>query len=250
MTYLEEVLKQQEVPPIVHEMLRTRREILETSLQHRWAEGSPRFYYGGSFGKKTMIASQFDLDLVIYFPPQTKSNIQTLYEQVEQRLREAGHAALRRNVAVRLQYVEGFHVDVVPGIATDETHEYADLWATEKARTKRTSIKRHIRTIRESNQREVIRLLKLWRWRNRVPIGSFILELATIKALQSKPDLTLEDKFRLSLIYLRDKFMEATLVDPANPQNIVSADLDEAAKLPVVEAATKSANTPTSQIIW
>jgi hypothetical protein len=249
LAYLDDVLASQDVPELVMEMLRTRRELLESSLRGRWACGNPRFYYGGSLGKKTMIASQFDLDLVVYFPATATYSGLQIFELVERRLREAGHAALRHNVAIRLQYVAGFHVDVVPGTAVDDSYEYARLWAIEAGRPRLTSIRRHIRMVRESGQRDVIRLLKLWRWRHRVPVGSFALELATMQALGSDGG-GLEDRFRRALEFLRDRFMEARLVDPANPENDISEDLDYAAKRPVVLAATQAAGMRLEEIVW
>ena len=76
----------------------------------------PRFYYGGSFGKKTMIAAQFDLDVVVYFPAGSDSPA-ALYEAVEGRLRASGLHVARHNVALRLRYTPGWHIDVVPARA-------------------------------------------------------------------------------------------------------------------------------------
>jgi hypothetical protein len=105
-------------------------------------------YYGGSFGKKTLIAAHFDLDLVIYFPA---GDPKELYAAVERRLRAAGHAPSRHNVALRLAYTRGLHVDVVPGRALDETYSYADLYANERDTTRRTSLKAHTRKWRIGN---------------------------------------------------------------------------------------------------
>ena len=141
MSYLDEVLEAQRVDGVIEEALRARRQSIQEALAGGWAQGAPRFYYGGSFGKKTLIAAHFDLDLVIYFPA---GDPKELYAAVERRLRAACHAPSRHNVALRLAYTRGLHVDVVPGRALDETYRYADLYANDRDTTRRTSLKAHI----------------------------------------------------------------------------------------------------------
>src|SRR5215813_5801280 len=98
MSYLADILEQQRVAPAIEAAVRARRVEVERMLQ---GEGRPRFYYGGSYGKHTMIAAQFDLDVVVYFPPDTAASPEALYDAVERRLRAAGHHAARHNVALR-----------------------------------------------------------------------------------------------------------------------------------------------------
>src|SRR6185369_2289629 len=135
--YLEEVLESQRVGAEIEAAVRARRAEVEAMLV---GAGPARFYYGGSFAKRTAIAASFDLDVVIYFADGRPKEI---YESVEARLRAAGHSVLRHNVALRLQYTPGWRVDVVPGRAHDDTFEYADLWAAERAAERQTSLKRH-----------------------------------------------------------------------------------------------------------
>ena len=166
-----------------------------------------------------MIAAQFDLDVVVYFPAETKDGPRALYEAVERRLRGAGHAVLRHNVALRLQYTPAWHIDVVPGRALDESYEYANLWASEREATRQTSLKAHIAMARDGD-REVIQLLKLWRWRNAAPVGSFVLELA---AERGRGTGTLPERFTRVLRVLA-RLPDVRLVDPANSGNVVTDD--------------------------
>jgi len=247
MSYLEEVLEAQRVDGLIEEALRARRQSIEEALTGGWAEGAPRFYYGGSFGKKTLIAAHFDLDLVIYFPA---GDPKELYTAVERRLRAANHASSRHNVALRLAYTQGMHVDVVPGRALDGTYYYAELYANDRGSTRRTSLKAHIDLAR-SGDRSTIRLLKLWRWRHGVPVGSFVLELAAAHALARGPAATLEDKLECVLRFLAERFLEARLVDPANPENVVTDDLREADKGLVMSAAQSAVRAPGWEwVVW
>jgi hypothetical protein len=247
MSYLEEVLEGQCVDGVIEEALRARRQTLQEALTGGWGEGAPRFYYGGSFGKKTLIAAHFDLDLVIYFPA---GDPKELYAAVERRLREANHAPSRHNVALRLAYTKGLHVDVVPGRALDETYYYADLYANDRGTTRRTSLKAHIDLAR-SGDRSIIRLLKLWRWRHGVPVGSFVLELAAAHALAGGKGRTLEDKLECVLRFLADSWLDARLVDPANPENVVTDDMREPDKALVMSAAQNAVKAPGWEwVVW
>ena len=223
--------------------MRARRAGIEEILRGGW---SPRFYYGGSYAKKTMIAAQFDLDVVVYFPAGTADGPRALYEAVERRLRGAGHAVLRHNVALRLQYTPGWHIDVVPGRALDESYEYANLWASEREATRQTSLKAHIAMARDGD-RDVIRLLKLWRCRNAAPVGSFVLELA---AERGRGTGTLAERFTRVLRVLA-RLPEVRLVDPANSANVVTDDLEWARKAAIAEAAEQALGAGSwDRVVW
>jgi hypothetical protein len=235
--YLEELLESQRVGPEIEAAVRARRAEIEPILTARgW---SPRIYYGGSYAKRTMIAAQFDLDLVVYFPRATPQSPRDLYASVEDRLRGAGHHVLRHNVALRLQYTPGWHIDVVPGRALDDSYEYADLWSADRGATRQTSLKRHIELARNGN-RDLIRLLKLWRRRHLAPIPSFALELIAARATDFRDALQL----LANLEHLR-------LVDPANSNNIVTDDLHPTRKQHTADLAVRSLNeTSLDRVIW
>jgi hypothetical protein len=249
MTYLEEMLESQRVDGAIEDALRARRAAVEQILGG-WPDGEPRFYYGGSFGKRTMIAAHFDLDVVVYFPPHTNDPPRALYAAVERRLRDAGHTPVRHNVSLRLRYTPGWHVDVVPGRALDDTYRYADLYAAEVDATRQTSLKVHIELAR-SGDRDTLKVLKLWRWRNAVPVGSFILELAAARALRDSDGATLEDRVERVLRFLADEYVDARLVDPANSNNVVSDDVHFLQKSPVADAARAALDAGRwERIVW
>jgi hypothetical protein len=183
---------------------------------------------------------------VIYF---AEGRPRELYQSVEARLRAAGHAVLRHNVALRLQYTPGWRVDVVPGRAHDDTFEYADLWASERGAPRQTSLKRHVELAR-SGDRDVVRLLKLWRVRHGVPIGSFVLELAVARALRGVAGMPLETRFR-RVLDLLCRFEEIRLVDPANSANVVTDDIEWPRKRAVAELAARAAGEASwERVIW
>ncbi len=251
MSYLQQVLESQRVSPEAENTLRRIRDELERVLRGNWDTGDPRFYYGGSFGKRTMIRDSFDLDLVVYFPQTDRFTVRAFYEAVEKRLKDKGYITRRHNVAIRLPYQNGFHVDVVPGRAMDADYKYANLYASEQDTTKKTSIKIHIDFVRNGGHRDVIKLMKLWRLRHDVPISSFVLELAIAQALYNSRSTTLEDRVLEVLQFLQDSYVRARLVDPANTNNVVSNDVSYADKIKVQSAAQWSLRQRTwASIIW
>lgn len=251
MGYLDDVIRAQTLSQNEIDVLRNCRDRIETDLRGNWNTGDPRFYYGGSFAKNTMIKAAYDLDIVVYFPSSANYSLKSIYEGVEQRLQQKGYKTKRTNVAVRLPYDNGFNIDVVPGRAIDTTYIDANLYSTEKDSQKKTSIKKHIDLVRKNGgYQEVIKLLKLWRQRNGLSIGSFPLELATSNALAGNRG-DLENRFWTALQYLKDNFTTARLVDPANSANVVSDDLSYSTKQAVTYAAQVSCSKQSwNQIVW
>jgi hypothetical protein len=247
-TFLQAVLESQRVEGAIEDAVRARRAGVEEMLRGGWSGGGPRFYTGGSFAKRTAIASQFDLDAVVYFPPETRETPRELYEAVERRLRAAGHVPERRNVSLRLRYTPGWHIDVVPGRAADADFEYARLWAAEREATRQTSLKRHIAFARGLD-RDTLRLLKLWRWRNAVAAGSFVMELAAERALRGFTG-TVEERFARVLRWLAEEFEGARLVDPANSANVVSEEMEPWRKREIAGAAAAAISGPWARAVW
>ncbi|MDQ3624878.1 MAG: hypothetical protein M3463_20760 [Verrucomicrobiota bacterium] len=250
MSYLSGLLDTYAVPSGVEDVFRTNRERIEGVLTGNWATGNPRFYYGGSFIKRTMISADYDLDLVVYFAPTDRFTVRQFYESVEQRLKQYGYIAHRHNVAIRLPY-EGFHIDVVPGRAIDNTYRYANLYASERNTTKQTSLKVHIDLVRDGENHDAIKILKLWRRCHGVPLRSFVLELAIREALFNHRDTDLGDRVWKFLGWLHTSFAGARLVDPANSNNVISDDISAGDKQAIVAAAARSrAQQNWQQIVW
>src|ERR1051325_4596704 len=122
----------------------------------------------------------------MYFPSSEYRTLRNLFNSVHQSLVQAGYIVQPKNVALRLPYEGGFHIDVVPGKAQDYSFRYATLYKSEEDGTRQTSIKVHIDSVRDSNAREIIKLTKLWRFRHSMPWQSFALEQTVIRALQGK----------------------------------------------------------------
>lgn len=215
--YLESLLAGQILTPAELAQLQELRSLIEGQLST--FEGTPRFYYAGSYGKDTIIRSSYDLDIVMYWPHDTPYTLVGLFSAVGDSLRKNWTVVQPKTVAWRLPFNDGFHVDVVPGRAIDRGFRYANLYRTDTGQSLQTSIKVHIENVRRSGRRELIRLLKLWRFRRSVPVRSFVLELMAIEGAKGTSLTELEPQLSAALIHIRDHMQTGSVQDPANSNN-------------------------------
>lgn len=226
--------------------LRQLREKIEGVLRNEYGS-YPRFYYGGSYGKKTMIRAAFDLDIVIYFPPTETSTLKTIYRSVHQTLIDADYQVNPKTVSLQLPYNEGFHIDVVPGRAQDNTYYYATLYKNGEDSTRQTSIKIHIDSVRDC--REIIKLMKLWRFRHSLEWKTFALEQTVIRALAGKWKANYERCLTTVFEFIQDNILTIRLVDPANSNNVI--EMSQQIRNAVLRAAVNSLQAQYwSQIVW
>jgi hypothetical protein len=234
--FLFNILKQQALSATELNGLRTLREQIEGQLAV--LEGGPRFYYGGSYGKRTMIRQLYDLDLVIYWPNTATYTIEGIYDAVGQVLRKHWKFVNSKTVAWELPFDGGFHIDVVPGRAIEANYYEANLHRTDTGTTLKTSLKKHIDTVRRSGRVDAIRLMKLWRVRKGVPFRkSFALELMTIEGCKGKAVDDLAGQLLGAFAYIRDNIRSCNLIDPANSNNSLTDDLDTSARAAIQSAA-------------
>jgi hypothetical protein len=203
--YLETILRKQELQSEELQPLRTSRDEIEG-----WLRGDighePRIYYGGSYAKPTMLRLRYDLDIVLYFPPNERSTLQEIFGRIYRHL-IARYKVQPRTIALRLPFTGGFHIDVVPGRAQDNTFRYATLFKNESPPSSlQTSLKVHIETIKDAGLSDIVRLAKPWKHRHGINVSTFPLEIAVAKAMHSlrRDDLPLCILGRPQI--LRDRF--------------------------------------------
>lgn len=239
--YLQGLLKQQNLTEQELNVLRNLRDSVQTLLSQ--LEGNPRFYYAGSYGKKTIIRERYDLDVVIYWPRTTNYTIEGIYNGVGTQLKKEWKFVNPKTVSWEIPFKEGFHVDVVPGRALADDYKEANLYRTDTGTTLKTSIKTHIDTVRDSGRRDAIRLLKLWRERKKVPFKkSFLLEIMTIEGCKGSPYTDLSSQVLSALCYIRDNIESAQVKDPANGNNSLSDDISAQDKRLIKSAAQTAVN--------
>jgi hypothetical protein len=204
---------------------------------------NPRFYNGGSYGKKTMIREAFDLDLVIYFPHTDSRSLKEMYSSVYDSLDRAGYKMKPKRVALTLlqppnnPYPKDFHVDVVTGKAQDDDFYYADIYDIPNESRRRTSLKMHIDNVREV--RDVIKLMKLWKMRHSLDWQTFAMEQTVVGALKNKDTRDLGQCMEKVLLFIKSSVHNRlSLIDPANSNNPIK--IQDQKRLQIEQAANRS----------
>lgn len=238
--FLRRLLTEQDLSEAELSTLRSLRDDIQKKLSV--LEGSPRFYYAGSFGKKTIIRQRYDLDIVMYWPSTSNYSIKGIYDAVGNVLKKNWTHVNAKTVSWELPFQGGFHIDVVPGRALDAQFFEANLHRTDTGTTLKSSLKTHIDTVQSSGRRDAIRLVKLWRERRNVPFKkSFLLELMTIQGCKGTRFDDLGSQLQASLCYIRENILAGSVRDPANSNNSLTDDLDHTRRAQIQIAAAEAA---------
>ncbi len=247
--YLEGVLANQDLKELELAHLRDTRTQIENWLRGGVGSGV-RFYYGGSFAKRTMLRAGYDLDIILYFPSTERSTLQDLFNRTYRRLIDGRYTVVPRTVALRLPYNGGFHIDVVPGKAQDATFRYATLYRNEQPSSSlQTSLKVHIDSVKDAGLSDIVRLLKLWRLRHDLDLPTFALEIAVQRAMHGVRRDDLATAMLTVLRELAGGFPQARLVDPANTNNVI--DVSPSVRAAVAAQARRSDAEPSwMQVVW
>ncbi len=203
-----------------------------------WAGDSLReISRSGSFAKGTAISGGTDLDLFLSFHPLRTGALEEIYNDVFDLLKRQGYTARRQNVSIGVQ-LNGLKIDLVPGRQIRGT-EHA-LYVRKRDTWIKTDITKHIRTVQASGRQDEIRLMKVWRRAHDLEFPSFCLELAVLRALQLRNRDQLAQNMIHILQFLAGSFVDVSLVDPANRNNIVSDDLSRDEKRAIARSAEHS----------
>jgi hypothetical protein len=203
-------------------VIRSLREEIAGHLGRQLGSGA-RIYYGGSYGKDTMIREAFDLDLVVYYPHSDRRSLAEIFGEVHSALVTGAYSVHPQTVALRLPYQGGFHVDVVPGRAQDASFLYATLYKNSQPPSSlQTSLKVHIDAVRKTDLRHIVRLLKLWRLRHSVPLKTFALEILAARALHGQRGDDYANAMWAVFQFMAKNMSTVRVEDPANTNNILA----------------------------
>ncbi len=249
--YLEAILLEQTLAPGSTELkeLQERGEEVKKLLRGM-SRNSVRVNEAGSKKKGTMIKVSYDLDITCYFPHEDDAigeSLKEIYENVEGVLKE-NYKTTRKGSAIRLWDPTGktdFHVDVVPGRFVDGKEGDVFLYRSsgDKERLK-TNLDVHVAHVRDSGVVDAIRLAKLWRERNSIPVKTFALELLVIKILEKKKESKLSEQMLYLWGQLRENSANLSIEDPANPTgNDLSELLTEGLRKQLSVAASRTTQT-------
>ena len=221
--YLSEILRREQV---AHGVGSPALAVLEQvkPLIARWAGNKlVGVFPSGSYAKGTANKSGTDIDMFISLSNETTESLKEIYEKLHGYAKDLGYAPKKQNVSINVT-VNGLDIDLVPGRRQDTTTAFHSLYRRKADTWTQTNVHKHIAYVVQGNRLRETRIMKLWRNQKNLDIPSFYLEMVVIEALQNSQG-TLSQNVVKVLTYLRDTFMTARFVDPANTNNIISDDL-------------------------
>lgn len=243
---------------------------LKNKLQ-MWAGGCyVQIIDSGSRAKGTAISIASDVDYMVSLTNNCNENIgglESIYNSLFSELKSFYPSARKQNVSVRINLngstlstlVDKLEVDITPGRKQSDYTDDLSLWVSKLNTWKKTNINKHIIDISSSGRINEIKLLKIWRERNKLDFPSIYLEYLLINhtlLYQPKGENNLASNFWHILLELAKDYynpLYSRIVDPANSSNILSELLSNTEKEKIISAAkcvTNKLNKYWSNIIW
>jgi len=91
-------------------------------------------------------------------------------------------------------------------------------------------------------RRDVIKLLKLWKYRRKVPIKTFLLEVIAHLACYNVTRKSLSDQLEAVFEFIAENIVNRTFYDPANNNNIITNNLTLEEKYEIRNKANNALN--------
>lgn len=244
--FLQNLLDSQNLKTEQELTLKAHKKEVTDYLISEFQDKNPTIKYAGSYEKGTMIQDCYDLDIVCYFPDTDNRTLKEIRDDVSSHLNKK-YIMEDKASAERILNLKGttapqsYHIDVVPGrFISGSSDVFLHLAEGEKERLQ-TNLKTHISHIKDSGCVPIIRLVKIWAYRNNVKVKTFVLELFVVEVLsgsQSKSDI--KTSFLKVLEEMKNRFETIQLVDPANTGNVVSRLMSTVDKIFVAQSANKA----------
>ncbi len=248
--YILSILKKYEVPRGPESAAEQAASRIAPKIQ-RWAgEWLAGLSYSGSYAKQTAVRGVTEVDLFISLKPEMPGTLKKIYDELFTLAALHGWNPRRRDVAIGIS-INGMNLDLIPG-RTQAGHEsYHDLYWLRSDSSRQTDVNLHVETVVKSHRLGEIQAIKIWRHIHQLDWPSLYLELFAMNALTGKDT----GSPALNLLHVLDSIGEALettcIVDPANPDNVLSNDLTPQEKKAIADQAKKSAaQQHWEDIIW
>ena len=206
-------------------------------------------FTSGSMAKHTAINIKFDYDVVQPFKRSAFDTLSEMFDDVFSFLEEEYKSVAyvrRQKVSVGIEFPkedgdrDSICIDVVPGRELNQEdfpqtkalnlYYNEDVWGFKKGACQKTNISAQIEHIKEKEQeRQIIRLFKIWKKHLEKDYKSFMLELICIKAFDGYTGSTsLWDRLKFAMEYIRDHITDERfhLYDPGNRGNDLMVSMD------------------------
>ena len=223
--------------PDVFQKVLQRREKLKQFIEtkfHKKLVSPPE--NAGSFHKRTAIASNYDLDIIVPFKRTSFSSLEKMFDSVHRVIDKSfGHEAVvtKQTKAISIAFdedTEPIYFDIVPGREINNYGKDRMLnlyvspeWVWQRGSSFKTNVRSQLELTKDKPQaRTVIKLLKCYRDKNGFELSGPILEQSVVEAMSSRnygvhPSTT--ENLLNSMEYLSKKLLQKTLIDYANTNN-------------------------------
>lgn len=253
--HLENVLQSHKMTHVddLLDKYKKKRDEIKDALEEKFKnEIVTRAINSGSYAKHDAINIKFDLDICQPFKRDAFSTLEDMYNAVYDYFNNEyeddellQYQVRKQRVSIGLTFIidgQEIQMDIVPGreVKVDDYKEtnrlnlYVRPTLLEGASSTQTSIQKHIDLVKgKGDERNVIRLLKVWKVNNRKrSVKSFLLELITIRAFDNCSEIPTGHwgKLKMAMEYIKDNIETIRLEDPANSNNVVSDTMTDAEK--------------------
>ena len=248
--YLKDVLethKMSKIQTLVNKY-NDKRSKIESSIKEHYGSNMYSSFMSGSFAKHTATNIKFDMDVVIPFKRDSFDTLQNMFDDIYTILANTytdAQEIRKQKVSVGITFKKDddgdqVQIDVVPGreLTKDDYKDSNDLhlyfnddhWGFKKGTWTKTNIQAQIDNIKgKKSEREVIRLLKIWKKRLNKDYKSFMLELFVIKSFTNyEGSNDLWERLKHAMQYIADHITDDNfkLIDPGNSNNDVLSSMD------------------------
>jgi hypothetical protein len=254
--HLEDVLTSHKISKeqtLLDKHIEKRKKIAE-DLQEKYGSDMYSPFNSGSYAKHTAMNKKFDIDLIAPYKRNAFETLEKMYNDVYDFLSEKykDEATVRRQkVSIGLEFhadADGdiVKIDVVPGRELNKDqypddnnlnlYVYEQFGKIDKGSDRiKSNIKAQIENVKghaeKDSVRQIIKLLKVWKFHNGKKPKSFFLELITIKAFDKKTiSGDIWDKLKTVMEFIRDEVKSISLPDPGNSSNDVADTLTDSDK--------------------
>jgi hypothetical protein len=190
----------------------------------------------GAYAKNTAVSLASHVDVLIALAPIPGMEMKNIFWNLFEYLTEQNLRARTREVSIQVEQKD-FRIDLIPAC---REHGRNVLFNKKTGSSVSTDVAQHVHLVANSGRQQEICAIKIWRERNGLYFPSFCLELAVLRALEHELFGHLADDLVAVMRFLSGRFEKAVLRDPANEENVVSADLTADERGAIAEAARQA----------
>ncbi len=248
--YIHSILKKYEVPRGPESAAEQAASRIAPKIQ-RWAgDWLAGLSYSGSYAKQTAVHGVTDVDLFISLKPEMPGTLKKIYDELFTLATLHGWNPRRQNVSIGIS-INDMELDLIPGRGQADYKNYHDLYWFKSDSSRQTDITLHTDTVAKSHRLGEIQAIKIWRHIHQLDWPSLYLEFFVINALTEKDTDSLSLNFLHALDSIGEALETTCIVDPADPDNVLSNDLTPQEKKTIADQAKKSAaQQHWEDIIW